>query len=85
MSLHSRLILYYRPTCPFCLKVLGFMRQKGIQVPLKNIGNEETRVELLRLGGKQQVPCLLIDGKALYESDDIIRWLDTHYPRGEHA
>ena len=26
-------------------------------------------------GGKVQVPCLFIDGKAMYESDDIIAYL----------
>ena len=30
--------------------------------------------ELIKIGGKPQVPCLVIDGKALYESLDIIEW-----------
>ncbi len=33
------------------------------------------RQALLDVGGKTQVPCLVIDGKALYESNDIIEWL----------
>ncbi len=37
--------------------------------------NEEDRQELIRVGGKQQVPCLFIDGKPMYESDDIVEWL----------
>jgi len=42
---------------------------------MKNI-HEDTgaKEELIRIGGKGQVPCLVIDGKALYESDDIIEW-----------
>lgn len=35
----------------------------------------EDRERLIREGGKLQVPCLFIDGKPLYESDDILEWL----------
>lgn len=31
--------------------------------------------DLVRIGGKKQVPCLVINGKPLYESDDIIAYL----------
>ncbi len=37
------------------------------------------RAELAKIGGKTQVPCLVIDGKPLYESLDIIEWLKTNY------
>jgi glutathione S-transferase len=37
-----------------------------------------SRDDLLRIGGKGQVPCLVIDGKPLYESGDIVRWLKTN-------
>ena len=33
------------------------------------------KLELIRVGGKQQVPCLFIDGKPMYESLDIVEWL----------
>ena len=68
--------LYYRPMCPFCQKVLTFMEENNISLEKKDIsGNPELSQELMSLGGKTQVPCLSIDGKALYESDDIIQWL----------
>ena len=37
--------------------------------------DREDRLELIRVGGKQQVPCLFIDGKPMYESMDIVEWL----------
>ena len=37
--------------------------------------NREYKEELKKLGGKSQVPCLIIDGKPMYESDVIINWL----------
>ena len=71
-----RLTLYYKKTCPFCQKVMTFMQQNNISVPLKDRdASPQNRQELIDIGGKPQVPCLVIDGKALYESDDIIRWL----------
>ena len=37
--------------------------------------DREDRLELIRVGGKQQVPCLFIDVKPMYESLDIVEWL----------
>ena len=72
----SELTLYYRPTCPFCRKVLNFIEENNIDIPLKDKeANPEYEKELVSVGGKTQVPCLVIDGKALYESDSIIEWL----------
>lgn len=76
------LVLYYSPHCPYCRKVMGFMNQNGINISLKDtVGYTENKQELLRIGGKTQVPCLVIDGKALYESDDIIDWLRENYKK----
>ena len=54
----------------------------------KNISNVEmmdikadpkNQEDLIRLGGKDQVPMLLIDGEPLYESGDIIQWFKDNY------
>lgn len=75
------LFLYYKSTCPYCHKVLQFMEQENISIPIKDISaNSENRQKLVEIGGKQQVPCLVIDGKALYESDAIIQWLEENWP-----
>lgn len=74
------LSLYYMPSCPYCQKVLKFMRSASIDIALKNtIDDNKNRQALLEIGGKTQVPCLVIDGKAMYESDDIIAWLKNNY------
>lgn len=70
------LVLYYKPSCPFSQKVLKFLEKNNLDVPLKNVDEDnKAREELLHLGGKTQVPCLFIDGTPLYESGDIIDWL----------
>ena len=42
------------------------------------IESEEAAGCLVKVGGKRQVPCLFIDGDPLYESLDIIDWLQKH-------
>ncbi|MCI7774859.1 MAG: glutaredoxin [Enorma sp.] len=71
--------LYIMPGCPFCRKVLSYMERQGIEIPLRDItANPNDRSTLQNVGGKVQVPCLFIDGKPLYESDDIIAYLEAH-------
>lgn len=68
--------LFYRPTCPFCQKVLSYMREHDIDLPLRDISSDPgARDELVSVGGKSQVPCLFINGEPMYESGDIIAYL----------
>lgn len=71
----DNMVLYYKPTCPFCHKVLAFMEEEDIAMPMRDVLEPGVKDELIRIGGKGQVPCLVVDGKPLYESDDIIRFL----------
>ena len=76
MSANRELELFMKPTCPYCIKVMSFMEENGITVPLRNIeADEDAAKTLVTVGGKRQVSCLFIDGQPLYESDDIIAWL----------
>ncbi len=69
--------LYMFETCPYCRKVIREIEAGGrTDIEYRDIHkNEDYRQELIKVGGKEQVPCLFIDGKPLYESDDIIAWL----------
>lgn len=72
----QELKLYYMDVCPFCKKVLRYMKKNDVDgVELMDIkADPKIQEELIRVGGMDQVPMLLIDGKPLYESDDIIQW-----------
>ena len=71
-----KVVLYMRPTCPYCLKVFQAIDKLGKEIEMKDISNDESRkLELIESGGKQQVPCIFIDEQPMYESDDIIHWL----------
>ena len=80
------LTLYHFQGCPYSARVLAFLAKEGTEIPMKDIHqNPAFREELVKIGGKQQVPCLVIDGKALYESLDIIDWLKKNYLPGRPA
>jgi len=72
------LVLYVRNSCPYCIKVTSYLEKEQKTVPIKDITSSVAADELIQIGGKRQVPCLIIDGKALYESSDIIDWLKAH-------
>lgn len=76
MATFANMVLYYKPTCPYCRRVLSFMEDNDIVLELRDTTNPDVRAELARIGGKPQVPCLLIDGKPLYESADIVSYLN---------
>jgi len=77
----SRLILYYYPTCPFCVAVLNVFDQMDLDIELRNIfADPQWRQELIQGGGKKTVPCLRIEDDTrnvtwMYESREIIYYL----------
>ena len=75
--------LFKKDTCPYCKKVMSYIASTGRSDILYRdiIKEQEAEETLIRVGGKRQVPCLFIDGKPLYESLDIIQWLENH-PQG---
>ena len=74
-----QLTLYHFQGCPYCARVRDFLAQEKINVPMKDTHQTPAfRDELIKIGGKSQVPCLVIDGKTLYESSDIIEWFKNN-------
>lgn len=69
--------LYILETCPFCRKVMDTFDESNIEYNKKNILEKENLDELIKLGGKQQVPFLVDNdcNKFMYESDDIIKYV----------
>ena len=72
--------LFKKETCPFCQRVMKYIASTGrTDIVYRDIiESEETAKQLVTVGGKRQGPCLFIDGTPLYESQDIIDWLEAH-------
>lgn len=73
--------IYVRFDCPYCIKVINRIEklnlEKGKDYELID-AKEGTPGEdmVLQIGGKGQLP-FLIDGKiSMYESDEIIRYIE---------
>lgn len=75
----KNLKLYYKPVCPYCIKVMRFMAENQLKVTMCDIREEAHLNDLIEIGGKQQVPCLVNGDKPLYESLDIIDYLKNNY------
>lgn len=78
------LSLYQFQSCPFCVKVRRRMHQLNLPIELRDAkNNEQFRNELAENGGRIKVPCLRIEEDSavqwLYESDDIIDYLQQHF------
>ena len=63
--------------CPFCTVVTHYLKKRpDLDVKITNIDKDkEARERLMNEGGMLQVPCLFVDGKPMYESADIVKFL----------
>ena len=79
MATDHKLALYVTTGCPYCIKVKRLLADNGVTIPERNISTDaEAEQTLLAARGTRQVPCLFIDGKPLYESSDIIAWVQEN-------
>jgi glutathione S-transferase len=80
--------LYQAEDCPYSATVRETLTELGVSYITHNprlhggdVRNEQTHAELTELGGEDQIP-FLVDhqrGEMLYESADIVEYLEDHY------
>ncbi|HHL45066.1 MAG TPA: glutaredoxin [Gammaproteobacteria bacterium] len=79
------LALYHFPTCPFCIKTRRIIKRLSLNIETRDARKHPaSRQELIDGGGELKVPCLRIEKRDasaewLYESEDIIRYLETRF------
>ena len=80
------IVMYEFRACPFCMMVRKVIHHKNLNIELRDARRNKTWGEELRLqGGKYQTPCLKITDSGgsvqwMYESKDIIAYLDQRFP-----
>src|SRR5688572_17829157 len=75
--------LFKFDSCPFCVRVMRTIKTMKLdgKIKYRDTAKEKgANDELIKRGGDDQVPCLFIDGKPMYESADIIAWLEENVP-----
>ncbi len=76
-----KLELYYYDQCPFCQRVLGAIKSLSLEecISMKNTFTDSQNAQFHKQKtGRSTVPCLYIDGSPLFESLDIINWLEAN-------
>ena len=75
------LILYVRTGCQFCAKVFRAGEELGIEFNVKNVADPGVTEELIKRGGKKQMPYLVDSdaGVEMYESDAIVEYLHQNF------
>ena len=64
---------------PYCKDAERLIREENLDIEILDIAEDKNYIkELVELGGKRQIPCLDIRGKALYESRAIMQWLEEN-------
>jgi glutathione S-transferase len=73
--------LYVTTNCPYCAVVLHELDELALPYEEKNISDNAIADELIKRGGKRQVPYLVDDlnGIEMYESADIVEYLMDTY------
>ncbi len=73
------LALYKYDACPFCQRVLRALDDLDVQVEMRDTRTDPRwRRDLSDRTGRTTVPMLLIDDYPLFESADIVSWLQKH-------
>ncbi|HVY62342.1 MAG TPA: glutaredoxin domain-containing protein [Planctomycetota bacterium] len=72
--------LYKFDSCPYCQKVMRVVDALKVPVTMRDIMDDGAAAKkLVEVGGDDQVPCLFVDGKPMYESDDINAFLKENF------
>lgn len=76
----TKLELFYYDGCPFCQYVLGTINKLNVKVDYCNIQEDQANFDrLMKDTGRRTVPCLYIDNKPMFESSDIMEWLESNH------
>ena len=71
--------LYVKTGCPYCAAVITKLNELSVSFEERNIADPEVAKELIARGGKRQVPYLVDEDVRMYESADIVQYLQENY------
>ncbi|MEA9356828.1 glutaredoxin [Bacteriovorax sp. PP10] len=74
-----KLDFYYFESCPYCQRVIKVIDKHKIKVNWMDIHKDSAHAKKLQADtGRTTVPCLYIDGEPMFESLDIMKWMESN-------
>ena len=73
--------VYSTPTCPYCLKVKEYLKQKNIDFKNIDVTSDQAAVEeMIQLTGQMGVPVVVADGNSVvgFDKSKIDSLLNIH-------
>jgi len=71
--------LYVKSNCQYSARARAALDVYAVPYTEKNISDPEAEAELLEIGGKHKVPFMVDGDTKLYESDAIVKYIETKY------
>lgn len=75
----QEIVLYYSSKCPYSKKVLSYLSNQDIKIPMKDVLYDAQAKTELKQYGYMIVPCLVVKGTPIYDANDIIEWLSKNF------
>lgn len=71
---NENIVIYIKPTCPFCAKAKALFHEKGVAYEEIDISNKnDLRQEMIeKANGRTTVPQIFISGKHIGGCDDLM-------------
>lgn len=66
----AKVIVYSAEWCPWCHKVIDFLKEHDIEMEVRNVEKEEHAKEVMEKSGQSGIPVTLID-------DNVVIGYDT--------
>ena len=76
---------FFMDGCPYCAKVRDNLAKLKIKFVPKNTDDDKNWRELMKIGKKDMVPFIVDGSVAMYESDEIVKYLEEKYVRNKNA
>jgi len=66
----AKIKIYSTPTCPYCVTLKEFLKEKGIEFEDLNVASDaQAREEMVKKSGQMGVPVVDIDGEIVIGFD----------------
>ena len=66
------ILIYTKPTCPYCTKAKALLQEKGqVYQEISIQGNDTLRSEMIEKSGRTTVPQIFIHGQHIGGCDDL--------------